>query len=201
MTVEGRWNHNIHYHRVVLGALPTGCARALDVGCGEGMLARQLRRAGVPEVVGIDPDEPSIALAEATSSDDGLKYVVGDVRDDVVQPGSFDLVASIATLHHMDAREGLTRVRELVRPGGVLVVVGLARPRGVKDLAVEPASVVAMVYRRLLRQQYWEHSAPTVWPPPETYGGMRRIARQVLPGVRYRRHLYWRYSLVWRAPA
>ena len=29
---------------------------------------------------------------------------------------------------------------------------------------------------------------------------MRRIAAQELPGVRYRRHLLWRYSLVWTKP-
>ena len=37
------WNHNIHYHRLILDAVPPGARRALDVGCGEGTLARQLR--------------------------------------------------------------------------------------------------------------------------------------------------------------
>jgi hypothetical protein len=39
-----------------------------------------------------------------------------------------------------------------------------------------------------------------VWPPPETYGGMRALARELLPGARFRRHLLWRYSLIWRKP-
>jgi hypothetical protein len=30
-----RWNHNLHYHRVILDAVPAGCRRSLDVGCGE----------------------------------------------------------------------------------------------------------------------------------------------------------------------
>ena len=29
---------------------------------------------------------------------------------------------------------------------------------------------------------------------------MQALARQALPGVRYRRHLLWRYSLVWTKP-
>lgn len=37
-----RWNHNLHYHSVILNAVPDGTTRALDVGCGEGTLARQL---------------------------------------------------------------------------------------------------------------------------------------------------------------
>ena len=45
------------------------------------------------------------------------------------------------------------------------------------------------------------YQPPIVWPPPLTYLAMRRLAEQLLPGVRYRRHLYWRYSLVWAKPA
>jgi hypothetical protein len=30
---------------------------------------------------------------------------------------------------------------------------------------------------------------------------MRRLTRDLLPGARYRRHLLWRYSVVWRKPA
>jgi hypothetical protein len=30
---------------------------------------------------------------------------------------------------------------------------------------------------------------------------MHRIAQRQLPGVRYRRHLLWRYSLVWTKEA
>ena len=33
---DQRWNHNIHYHRLILQAVPPGCQRVLDVGCGEG---------------------------------------------------------------------------------------------------------------------------------------------------------------------
>jgi hypothetical protein len=29
---------------------------------------------------------------------------------------------------------------------------------------------------------------------------MRRLATDVLPGARYRHHLYWRFSLVWAKP-
>ena len=72
-----RWNHNIQYHPLVLAAVPPGCRRALDVGCGEGQLTRELRRR-VDEVVGLDPDGPGVALARAQAGP-GLSYVVGDV--------------------------------------------------------------------------------------------------------------------------
>lgn len=50
-----RWNHNLHYLPTLLAAVPPGARRALDVGCGEGTLTRELRRR-VAEVTGIDRD-------------------------------------------------------------------------------------------------------------------------------------------------
>jgi SAM-dependent methyltransferase len=125
----------------------------------------------------------------------GIEYVLADLRTHPFQPESFDFVASVAVLHHMDAATGLRRMAELLRPGGVLVVVGLARmqPPGV---ALAAASVLVEAYHRLTKT-YWEHGAPTVWPPPETYFSMWRIARRTLPGARFRRHLLHRYSLTW----
>lgn len=120
-----RWNHNLHYHRVVLDTVPDRCRRALDVGCGEGSLARDLRRA-VPHVVAVDLHEPSIRLARRQDAA-GIDFLVGDFLSDLFEPASFDLVASVAALHHMDARLALRRMRDLLRPGGRLAVVGLAR--------------------------------------------------------------------------
>ncbi|MGH9064388.1 MAG: class I SAM-dependent methyltransferase [Acidimicrobiales bacterium] len=66
-----RWNHNLQYHQVVLDALPEGCRSALDVGCGEGTLARQLWQS-VPVVVGIDRDQASVDLARAHPGAGGI---------------------------------------------------------------------------------------------------------------------------------
>lgn len=192
-----RWNHNIHLHRVVLDAVPHGARRALDIGCGEGMLTCELAER-VPEVVGIDLDEPSLALARQQGGTP--TYVHGDVLTHPFEPGSFDLVASIATLHHLDARTGLRRMAELTRPGGVVAVVGLARSRLPRDLLWEVAGAVATRAHKL-RKGYWEHSAPTVWPPPETYDGMRQIVAAELPGAAFRRHVLWRWWATWRKPA
>lgn len=194
-----RWNHNLHYHSLVLRAAPASCRRALDVGCGEGVLARELRAVS-REVVGIDRHGPSIEQARRQGGA-GVAYFQGDLFTHPFEPASFDLVASVAALHHMDTSEGLARMAALVRPGGVLVVVGLARSRTPRDLAFDLAGAVATrVHQHLLGKRYWEHDAPKQWPPPDSYGQLRRTAERVLPGVRYRRHALWRYSLSWRRP-
>jgi hypothetical protein len=52
-----------------------------------------------------------------------------------------------------------------------------------------------------LRRTHSESSAPTIWPPAETYDEVRAVAARTLPGARFRHRLLWRYSLVWTKPA
>ena len=177
------WNHSTHHHHLVLDAVRPHHRRAIDVGCGEGVLTRELR-AVLPDVTGVDVDGPVVALARGRDPDGLVTWVHGDVHAVDLAPA--DLVASVAALHHGDTAAGLLRLRALVRPGGTLVVVGLARtgPRA------WPADAAGAVVHRVLRRRHGfrEHSAP-VRPATETYTQVRRTAEALLPGVRYRRHL------------
>lgn len=193
-----RWNINIHYHGLLADAV-ADADTVLDIGCGEGMLARRLRRRA-SRVTGIDLHEPSIELARAQSPDGDITYIHGDALEYPFAPASFDGIVSVATLHHMDAEAGLTRMRELLRPGGTLAVVGFAQSTLPSELPMTVASMLAYSGVRLVRRKRWAHPSPIVWPPPETYAGMRRLTERVLPGARFRRHLLLRYSIVWTVP-
>jgi SAM-dependent methyltransferase len=162
------------------------------------MLARQLARL-VPRVVGIDQDVASVELARRQDPAGGIDFIRGDFLTHPFAPSSFTMITSIAALHHMDARLALGRMRQLLAPGGTLAIVGLARSRLPADLPWEAAAVAAELRHRLTRIR-WEHPSPTLWPPPHSYAEMRVLARQALPGARYRRHLLWRYSLIWAKP-
>lgn len=197
MVTEG-WNHNIHYHPVVLRAVPDGSVRVLDVGCGEGELARALS-GQVGEVVGIDLDAPTVERARRDAAADNVEYVVGDFLTYDFMPGSFDAVVSVVALHHMDMAAALARMRELVRPGGRIAVVGVARSRYPADLGFDLAGAIATRLHKLTKT-FRETSAPKVWPPPLSFSETRRLATPILPGVRYRRHILWRYSLLWTNP-
>jgi hypothetical protein len=112
---------------------------------------------------------------------------------------SFDLVTAAASLHHMNTTAILTRLRDLVTPGGVLGAVGLARPDLPADIPRDHAGlVVSSIYKR--SKPFEEQTSPILWPPPDRYATTRRIASGVLPDVQWRRHLLMRYSLVWNKP-
>lgn len=185
---------------MVLDVIPPGCKRAIDVGCGNGGLTRALRGRGIPEVTGIDRDEPCIERCKSHPGAGDISYVAGDVLACQLEAASFDLVSAVASLHHVDARAGLARLRDLVAPGGVLVVIGLARPDLPKDIPVEVAAQVARLIRPQRGKADGTPRPPIIWPPPERYATMRHLAAELLPGVRWHRHLRWRYSLAWIRP-
>jgi 2-polyprenyl-3-methyl-5-hydroxy-6-metoxy-1,4-benzoquinol methylase len=191
-----RWNHSIHYHRALLDLVPSTARTALDVGCGEGLLSRELSARGLA-VTAIDVDTPSIARAREQSTG-GIQYVVADVMDADLPEGAFDVVASVATLHHLDLEAGLGRFSALVAPGGVVLVVGLARGTWL-DAPREAAAVIVSSVMRARRHE-WDHGSPTVWPPPHTYAEVRDAASRVMPGSTFRRRLLWRYTLTWTKP-
>ncbi|WP_075333163.1 class I SAM-dependent methyltransferase [Pseudonocardia sp. Ae717_Ps2] len=192
-----RWNHNIHYHRLVLDAVPRGAQTALDVGTGNGLLAADLVHR-VPQVVAIDLD-PTV-LRSARSEAPMVEWVHGDILSHVFPADSFDVVASMATLHHLpDPVQALRRCADLTSPGGRVVVVGLARTSRPIEVVLHG---IGAVQHAVLRRRYgfWEHTAPVVWPPPHTYSEVRRAARSALPGCRWRLLPMWRYCITWTKP-
>jgi SAM-dependent methyltransferase len=203
---EDGWDHNAHYHGFLLGQLPPRCRWALDVGCGTGGFARLL--AGrCDQVVGVDLAPRMVAVARARSgAHPNLHYLVADAADWPFAPGGFDCVASIAAAHHLPLVPLLARMGEAVAPGGALLVLDIYRPRSPADLAL---SLLAVPGSRLLRLRHTGRLAE----PPElrrawkehgrgdrylTLAEVRAACARVLPGARVRRHLLWRYSVVWR---
>ena len=97
-------------------------ARILDVGCGDGFHLSLLRDFGKPgwELEGADLSTRAAAAARQR----GLRVHHGSVQDLGLPRASYDLVLLIQTLEHVADPPGLlTAIRDLLRPGGRLVVV------------------------------------------------------------------------------
>lgn len=190
------WNHNIHYHPLVLGAIPEQCERALDIGCGRGLLARKLAER-CARVVAIDPDADTLVHARGLGdADRRIEYVLGDVMQYPFARDDFDFIAAVATLHHLPLEPALKRFAELLRPGGVLAVIGLARASEPMDYLFAAASVPAHWVLRWLRGNT-DVGAP-LQDPKETFRDIRLACDAVLPDAELRRLLLFRYWLTWR---
>ncbi|MBO1415475.1 bifunctional 2-polyprenyl-6-hydroxyphenol methylase/3-demethylubiquinol 3-O-methyltransferase UbiG [Streptomyces sp. FH025] len=194
------FDHNDHYHRLLLRQLPAGARRALDVGCGTGAFARALADRGV-EVDAVDRDAAVIAAASARGGATRIHYRQADVIELEVPPGHYDYISCLASLHHLPI-DTLDRLREALAPGGVLVVLGCYRSETVRDRAVSLAAVPVNALCRLavhLRERGSEPApqAP-VAAPNTTLADVRAYAARQLPGSSLRRLLFWRYLLVHR---
>ncbi len=199
VSVSVPWNVNIHYDGTLDALVPPTARSVLDVGCGDGFLAARLSRR-VSDVVAIDVDQPVLDRARSRFPDVPVTWRHGDVLADVVTPsGGFDAVVSNAILHHFpDTRIGLRRLSTLVCPGGFLAIVAFART----DWHELPWASVAFVARGVANRvrRKWEHTAPTAWPPADTFGQLREIAQTELPGARVSRLIFGRVLIHWQSP-
>jgi SAM-dependent methyltransferase len=93
-------------------------APTLDVACGEGRVARVLRRHGY-DVIGI---EGSAALAAAArQADEGFEVIVGDAAAMPFEDSRFDLaVASLCLMNMDDPRAVVAEIARVLKPGGRL---------------------------------------------------------------------------------
>lgn len=107
--------------------------RVLDVGCGYGLFTNVCAVASAErEVVGLDLDERRIAVARATVADrPNVRFEVGRLEE--LAGGDFSSVILFDVIHHLArATHGplLQACRELLAPGGVLIVKDIdRRPR------------------------------------------------------------------------
>lgn len=107
--------------RFIVAHCPPG--RALDVGCGTGVLAARLASCGY-EMVGLDPSEGM--LEHLRRGAPGVRAVQGSGSELPFADAEFDLALTVAALHHIAdpaaVRETLHEMVRVVRPGGRILI-------------------------------------------------------------------------------
>ena len=193
------WNHNAAYYPWVRRQLDKAAAkRVLDVGCGEGSLARYLA-SPEREVLGIDPDPAAVSKAlERTGEGGDARFLCVRFEEYDAPPNSLDGVVFVASLHHMDGVGAIRKAKELLRPGGLLLVVGLASPSGPGGWALEALRVLpAWLGTALHRARSSEALGLDVNYALPKMAEVRALIRRELPGSKLRSGLYYRWLLSW----
>ncbi|HEX5404279.1 MAG TPA: class I SAM-dependent methyltransferase [Pseudonocardiaceae bacterium] len=196
------WDHNAYYHRWLLRQLPARVDSALDVGCGAGALASALAERA-DRVDGVD--RSALMIERARRRTPRVNWVHGDLLDDTLplDQDGYGLVTAVSSMHHIPLRPALRRLAGLVRPGGVLAVIGLYRKATLADWAMEPVSLPAnagmgaLLAARGMGGKAYTEGMPML-EPLDTLPEIKAAADEVVPGAVLRRRVFWRYSLLWR---
>jgi SAM-dependent methyltransferase len=110
-----RWQQGVE--EFVLEQVGDPPTRVLEVGCGEGRLARALARAG-HFVTAIDPRAPEGPIFRRVK------------LEEFSESGPFDYVVASLSLHHIkDLGSALDKIANLLQAGGALIVVEFAWDR------------------------------------------------------------------------
>ncbi|MGE5138918.1 MAG: class I SAM-dependent methyltransferase [Rudaea sp.] len=99
--------------------------RALDVGCGSGLIAEYLSDKSGAHITGLDFIEEAIGQARGRTAAkaDRLQFMVGDMNALELPPQSFDTLISIDTLYFPADLPGTIRqLKEALRPGAQMAI-------------------------------------------------------------------------------
>jgi ubiquinone/menaquinone biosynthesis C-methylase UbiE len=212
LDAEG-WRQNNHYHNFLLRHVPNGCENALEVGCGTGAFARRLAERA-RDVIALDLSPEMIRVARSRSTDSpNLEFHVADATTWDFTAAHFDCIATIATLHHLPLREMILKLKAALKPEGVLIVLDLFEPErnlftaaGLVDtvlniVAMGVSGSLRLIHNGRLKPPREVRAAWAAHEQHDTYPTMsevRELCADILPGAKIKKHLLWRYSIIWQ---
>ena len=155
--------------------------RAVDVGCGAGLLSEPLARLGA-EVTAIDAAGENIAAARRHAEAGGvdIDYRQATAADLVAAGEHFDLVVCMEVIEHVPDQPALIAdCVDLAKPGGLLALSTLNRTAPALGLAVIGAEYIARLlprgthdWRRFVRPRELKDWLRRAGAEPRTLSGL-----------------------------
>lgn len=191
------WNHNYAYHRWISKNVGNR-KHILDVGCGNGMLARYLSTAE-NYVLGIDPSAVSIQNAIRNNEKSNVAFLQTTFEDFQSDGKRFDAIIFVASMHHMNMEDAIEKAKKLMEKNGILIIVGISRPSGFLDWVLELVRIVpSKLISAIKRNTSSEEQQMDVSYDFPAMNEVRRICREHLRGSKIRYGLHYRYLLIWK---
>jgi SAM-dependent methyltransferase len=159
----------------------------LDVGCGTGVIGRQLQAMGC-QVLGVDPDARMAEIARQS----GLPVEVATFEAWDPAGRTFDAVVAAQSWHWVDQVAGTAKAAQVLRPRGLLAIVG-----HVFEPPPEIAQAFADAYRRAVPDAPFR--LPTDRPSGESYRMLYDgFAQKIRDDGRFGEPEAWRFD--WTRP-
>jgi SAM-dependent methyltransferase len=149
--------------------IPKGARRMLDLGGSHGLYAASLCRR-YPQLSAVILDLPvAIEHAAPLLAREGMRERVvhraGDVLTEDLGEGEWDVVFASSLVHHFDEasnRELARRAARALRPGGVLILQELVRPRSPRQ-AGQIGALLGLYFALTSRSGTWSFEEMAAW--------------------------------------
>lgn len=132
VTIDSEWRSDLKWRRIRPALPDLAGERILDVGCGNGFYALEMRKAGAASVVGIDPTILFVMqfLAIQRFVADPAVIVLPFRLEELPLPApAFDTAFSMGVLYHRRSPvDHLRELRQTLKPGGRLILETLYLP-------------------------------------------------------------------------
>ncbi len=139
--IDAEWRSDLKWARLAKTILPLTDRKVLDVGCGNGYYALQMRKAGAGTVIGIDPTLIYVMqfLAVNTFERDPFTFILPLRLEETPNARKiFDTTFSMGVLYHQRSPiDHLQRLKQTLRPGGQMVLETIFVP-GEESYACTP---------------------------------------------------------------
>ena len=157
---EAIWNHNNHYHRLILGEIKPNAERIMEVGCGAGEFSR-LVSARSNGVLGVDLSEKMLQKARPSPNHSpNISYLKGNYFTHTFPENHFDYIVSISTAHHFSLPGFIEKAERELKSGGKLIILDLfGEPNALTEKLSDLGGNAGKHYFEVLAQWFYKSLA------------------------------------------
>jgi ubiquinone/menaquinone biosynthesis C-methylase UbiE len=185
--------------------LPARGELALEVGTGLGNFTSRLAE-HFARVITLDLSPEMIRVAQKNNNEfTNIEFIVADVNTWDIPAGQFDCVISITTLHHMPLEPVLQKLKDTLKPGGILLIGDFYTDTGslknMKRLFTKITKIIWKMRRSILQKGPVARSGMghDRNEPYLAIDEVHRVCDSLLPKARVKR-LSGLYAIVWKKP-